>query len=65
MDKKIWSKITLNLSLDYCFGMATTCANGTVFIFGGSNHSRYADASINILWSADERSDPWEALAGS
>jgi hypothetical protein len=39
--------------------MASTSINGTVFIYGGSNHSLYADASINLIWNSSERNDPW------
>jgi N-acetylneuraminic acid mutarotase len=53
MDKKIWKRSLINGEFGHCFGMASTCVNGSIFIFGGSNHSLYADASIKILWNGD------------
>jgi hypothetical protein len=45
--------------------MGSTCSNGTVFIYGGSNYSRYADASISLIWISGEKVDPWEAIVGA
>jgi hypothetical protein len=45
--------------------MGSTCSNGTVFIYGGSNYSRYADASISLIWVSGEKVDPWEAIVGA
>lgn len=65
MEKKLWRRIQPSMSFDYCFGMASTSSHGTVFIYGGSNHTLYADASINVLWNNEERSDPWESVQRS
>lgn len=59
---RTWRKVCSDISLDYCFGMASTFFNQTIFIFGGSNHSRYSDASIIIIWNSLEKNDPWESL---
>jgi hypothetical protein len=45
--------------------MASTSANGTVFIYGGSTHSQYVNADISLLWNSYERNDPWESVQGS
>jgi hypothetical protein len=65
MEKRIWHKIFLNNTFDFCFGMASTCINGAVFIYGGATHSRYSDASINVIWNSDEVNDPWTAVEGA
>ena len=28
-------------------------------IYGGYNHSLYADASIYLIWNSSESNDPW------
>lgn len=54
-----------SLKVENLFGMASCNAGGAMFVFGGSTHNRYADATITMMWLGDNREDPWEAMQSS
>ena len=65
MEKKLWSKMETSLKVENLFGMASCNAGGAMFVFGGSTHNRYTDATITMMWLGDNREDPWEAMQSS